>query len=125
MRSDAATQQAILDMYHPPLSAPAIVGLKKAALALCLSGVGIDVALIHKLLIVATNAHQYYGERVAAAGGDMRLYETVSISEAPNSALFVYGSKIAHSCQPIFPTLPKRRMVLSSTRLSVPSRQVI
>lgn len=101
MRSDAATQQAILDMYHPPLSAPAIVGLKKAALALCLSGVGIDVALIHKLLaIVATNAHQYYGERVAAAGGDMRLYETVSISEAPNSALFVYGSKIAHSCQP-------------------------
>ncbi|KAG7358331.1 hypothetical protein IV203_014919 [Nitzschia inconspicua] len=88
-------------MYHPPLSASHVVELRLLASALAYLGVYQDVEFIHKLLaIVATNGHQYYGEPIAAEDGDLRQHETFQSSEAPKTALFLFGSKIAHSCQP-------------------------
>ena len=77
--ADAKTQASILDMYHPPLSAPSVAKLKKTAATLAMMGVDHDMDFIHKLLAIATtNAHQYYGETAGAAEhGDLRQYETI------------------------------------------------
>ncbi|KAG7341425.1 hypothetical protein IV203_023377 [Nitzschia inconspicua] len=100
-RADSDAQKTILDMYHPPLSTPHVVELGTLASALAYLRVYQDVAFIHKLLaIAATNGHQYYGEPIAAADGDLRQHEMLRSSEAPKTALFLFGSKIAHSCQP-------------------------
>ena len=102
MTADETTKTAILDMYHPPLSAPSVVGLKGMAHRIAAG----DANFIHKLLAIwITNAHQYYGEKVVAEGGDLRQYEQMRGDAAAGvptklTALFVYGSKIAHSCAP-------------------------
>lgn len=100
-RADRSTQEGILDMYHPPLSASPVAALGTVASALMGRHGYDDAAFIHKLLaIVATNAHEYYGEQLAASGGDLRVHETYNSPGAPKSALFLFGSKIAHSCRP-------------------------
>jgi hypothetical protein len=102
--ADESIQNGILDMYHPPLSAPSVRSLAGAARGLKKSGVFIDVEFIHKLLaIMATNAHEYFGTMSSSADGDLTQYEHVGLGMFDNTgkaALFIYGSKIPHSCSP-------------------------
>ena len=94
-------QDAILDMYHPPLDgsgsdsdssdSSGVAGLREGARELASMRIleephQNDPRFIHKLLAIAnTNTHEYYGAR--HSGTSM-------------SALFLFGSKINHSCHP-------------------------
>jgi hypothetical protein len=103
--ADESVQNGILDMYHPPLSAPSVRSLATAAHWLRKSGVFVDVEFIHKLLaIMATNAHEYYGTMSNSTDGDLTQYEQVGVVGKVNNtgkaALYIYGSKIPHSCSP-------------------------
>jgi hypothetical protein len=96
--STPSRQRAVLDMFHPPLSSEAILPLRGQAQRLAArSSIG-DVDLVHKLLaIVETNCHQYYGY------ADIAYAEVIGFQRPTGpttSALFVYGSKVAHSCLP-------------------------
>jgi hypothetical protein len=85
------TQNAILDMYHPPLDSDEASGstiflkLKSMAATLAESS-GTEIHLIHKLLaICSNNAHQY---------------RSVENLQPDYSAIFAYASKMSHSCTP-------------------------
>jgi hypothetical protein len=89
-------RRGILDMYHPPLDSPAM-----ARFALVSRDIqhqyqsSMTCELIHKLLaIVITNTHQYYGNP------DSEYEEVFRRVDSGKSALFLYASKVAHSCQP-------------------------
>ena len=83
-------QTAILEMYHPPLDHPAVAGLMPGAIDLALSMPGQKAEFIHKLLaIVNTNTHEYYGKNKSSTPGTASM-----------SALFLFGSKMNHSCEP-------------------------
>jgi hypothetical protein len=101
---DDSIQDGILDMYHPPLSAPSVSSLAPVALWLKKSGPFKDVEFIHKLLaIMATNAHEYFGTMSSVTDGDLTRYEQAGVGTVNNTgkaALFIYGSKIPHSCDP-------------------------
>ncbi|CAB9502881.1 SET domain [Seminavis robusta] len=83
------TQDAIMDMFHPPLdsdSSPIIAKFRDMAGPLA-EATGTDVTWAHKILaICATNAHKFYSGKTT--------------SRKPHSAIFAYASKIAHSCIP-------------------------
>jgi hypothetical protein len=102
--ADESIQNGILDMYHPPLSAPSVRSLATEARGLKKSGIFIDVEFIHKLLaIMATNAHEYFGTVSSSTDGNLTQYEQVGFGKTNNTgkaALFIYGSKIPHSCSP-------------------------
>lgn len=91
-------QRAILDMYHPPLNSDKMVPFRSMATRLVRYGIVDDVDLIHKLIaIVHTNGHQYYGRP------EVEFFEFVGLPGSQRTkldALFIYGSKVAHSCQP-------------------------
>lgn len=102
--ADESTQNGILDMYHPPLSAPSVSSFAAVAHWLKKFGVFNDVVFIHKLLaIMATNAHEYFGTMSSSLDGDLTQYEQVGVGKVNNTdkaALFIHGSKIPHSCSP-------------------------
>jgi hypothetical protein len=102
--ADESIQNGILDMYHPQLSASSVCSLASVARWLKKSGVFNDVEFIHKLLaIMATNAHEYFGAMSSSTDGDLTQYEQVGVGTVNNTgmaALFIYGSKIPHSCSP-------------------------
>ena len=61
-------------------------------------GVLDNVELIHKLIaIVVTNGHQYYGRPDVAYA---EFFGLPGQQGTDMNALFVYGSKVAHSCEP-------------------------
>jgi hypothetical protein len=92
------SRQGVLNMFHPPLDRSETMRyLGRLALQLK-SRSSLDVGTIHKLLaIAATNAHEYIGT-------NQELYREVigfdERSTAARSALFLYGSKVAHACSP-------------------------
>lgn len=91
-------QRAILDMFHPPLNSEPMLHFRALAEQLVRHGIVDDVDLIHKLMaIVQTNGHQYYGR------SDVEYFEFFGLPGAQTTkldALFIYGSKVAHSCVP-------------------------
>jgi len=89
-------KQCVLDMFHPPLHHPTkhVWLYHASSLSKCIS---LDVGLIHKLVLAIsnTNAHSYAGTiegNVYTEGG--------SPGTSAKSALFLYRSKVAHSCCP-------------------------
>ncbi|CAB9527677.1 SET domain [Seminavis robusta] len=89
--SSSSLQNVILDMFHPPLDSPAVSDLREGAMELAPLGIFTtkgkeSVDFIHKLLAIAnTNTHEYYGAQDR---------------NTSMSALFLFGSKMAHSCHP-------------------------
>ena len=90
-------RQGVLDMYHPDLSSPTIAMLKTEA-AVVARSLGVSVDLVHKLMAISnTNAHEYYGYE------GQQFVEIESNAERIRSgkaALFLFASKVAHSCLP-------------------------
>lgn len=88
-------RQCVLDMFHPPLDHPKMhVWLSHARSLSKFSS--LDVGLIHKLLAISnTNAHSYVG----TTEGNVYT-ESAYSGNAAKAALFLYGSKVAHSCSP-------------------------
>jgi len=85
----------VLDMYHPSLDTKQMQELLPTALDLASRSTisTLDTAIIHKLLaIVYTNAHEYYN--------DGETSSEVPSQHQQHTALFLYGSKVAHSCHP-------------------------
>jgi hypothetical protein len=101
-RCDKSTQEAILDMYHPPLNEDDLARKKKASAERLYQQLQsrkkllhYSVDFIHKLLtIFASNAHEYTYR--AAENGNQDEEE----NNNKCAALFIWGSKIAHSCHP-------------------------
>lgn len=90
------SRQGVLDMFHPPLDSETIQGLEQLAVHLK-SRSSLDVRTIHKLLAISnTNAHEYYG-KVASEFHEIRGAGEI---RSGRSALFLYGSKVAHDCNP-------------------------
>jgi SET domain len=91
-------QDGILDMFHPPFSAPSMMALERTAFGIAKS-VSMETSKVLKLLAICnTNAHEHFGNRnqvyfETAATNGMRL-------GSGKSALFLYASKVAHSCNP-------------------------
>jgi len=94
---DTSGKSGILDMYHPPLTSPTMQQLKPQA-SFVASKLSMDFQLVHKLMAISqTNAHEYFG-----IPGE-KYYETSSVPYKVSSekvALFLFGSKVAHSCSP-------------------------
>jgi len=95
-------QSLILDMHTPPTDSKYMANLRSTAVALCrqLSNynaqLGVD-KVVQLIGVSNINAHEYYG-RPAEAFHEVESTEA-RISSG-KSALFAYGSKIAHSCCP-------------------------
>jgi hypothetical protein len=89
---DEESKNGILDMFHPP---PKLSIMTQANLVA--GQLSLDPTLVQKLILISNfNAHQYYGcdqER-------FREGSSFSPSSAGKSALFLFGSKVAHSCNP-------------------------
>lgn len=99
------TKSQILQLFHPPLDgiSSMVTTLRSIAEQLALLHKEYDVDLIHKLLVIlASNAHQYYGLiQTEPDDGNLRKHETVSGSqECMKLALYLFGSKVQHSCNP-------------------------
>jgi len=91
-------QRAILDMFHPPLTSKDMLPFRLPAEQLARYHILDDADLIHKLIaIIQTNGHQYYGRPSVAYSEYFGLPGT---EVTKLDALFVYGSKVAHSCAP-------------------------
>mmetsp|Transcript_8801 Transcript_8801/g.15950 ORF Transcript_8801/g.15950 Transcript_8801/m.15950 type:complete len:484 (+) Transcript_8801:1385-2836(+) len=94
----SSLQGAVLDMFHPPLDSDLLLPDRVKAHQLASFGTIQDIDLIHKLLaIVKTNGHQYYGIP------DVSYTETFGfpgMHATELCALFIYASKVAHSCIP-------------------------
>mgnify|MGYP005855143581 CR=1 FL=1 len=107
-RYDAAspsTKEVILDMYHPPLSHPSSAKSNILGEYLCKSeDISHPVDLVCKLLVIAfSNAHEYWGYSGTVTCDSLTAYEQIGYDKritASRSALFAYGSKISHSCDP-------------------------
>jgi hypothetical protein len=88
----------------PPLWSTSVSTLAFKARWLTRSGVFNDVEFIHKLLAIqATNAHEYFGTMSSSSDGDLTQHEYVDggiVNNIGKAALFIYGSKISHSCSP-------------------------
>jgi hypothetical protein len=102
--ADQSIQNGILDMYYPAISNPSVSRLASATRRMQKSGVFNDVKFIHKLLAIeATNAHEYFGTVSSSSDGDLTQHEYVDggiVKNTGKAALFIYGSKISHSCSP-------------------------
>ena len=91
----------VLDMHTPPEDSSFMKSLAGDAVLLSLQSeryLALGVEKIIKLLGVSNiNSHEYYGTPSEA------FYDVVSESQrlhSGKSALFAYGSKVAHSCHP-------------------------
>ncbi len=93
----------LLQLFHPPLDGDShiIKVLKPIAQQLSLINNEYDEAAILKLLaILASNAHQYYGSDIESAD-NLRQYESMVGSTYDGKlALYLFGSKVQHSCNP-------------------------
>ena len=92
------SKEDVLNMFHPPFTPHSVLShnLKAGAdnLAFQLS---LDPVLVLKLMLIyKCNTHEYYGFEHAL------YYEVESNSRVSStkSALFLFGSKVAHSCNP-------------------------
>lgn len=87
-------QLGILDMFHPPLDEdPANDGTMFGFPA------GMDAQKIRKLVAIAnTNAHEYYG-RAQVMYSEIVMPDGID-PRTDKAALFLYASKVAHSCRP-------------------------
>lgn len=91
---DETSKNGILDMFHPPLSSPTDISI--------LTGrkLSIDPNLVQKLITICNcNAHEYYGND----GEEYSEIQQTSFStrlSSPKSSLFLFASKVAHSCNP-------------------------
>jgi hypothetical protein len=88
------SKDGVLDMFHPPTK-PKLSIVTDANLVA--SQLSLDPTLVQKLILISNfNAHQYYG------CDQERFHEVASFSpsSAGKSALFLFGSKVAHSCNP-------------------------
>lgn len=91
---DEESKNGVLNMFHPP---PNLSIMPEANLVA--SQLSLDPTLVAKLILISNfNAHQYFG-------CDQELYNEVvaslfSPSSAGKSALFLFSSKVAHSCNP-------------------------
>ena len=100
MALDKKSKNGVLNMFHPPLSSQSVqsqhLKLQAEYLGRQLS---MDSTLVHKLMAISNcNGHEYYG-------CDNELYheaprESFSRKSSGKMALFLFGSKVAHSCNP-------------------------
>jgi len=91
-------QNGILDMFHPPLESESCRPLESMALSLrSLSHYSVD-KIIKLMAIANANAHEYYGQT------SLEYQEFTSFmggyQHSGSAALFLYASKVAHSCLP-------------------------
>ena len=94
----SSLQGAILDMFHPPLDSDRILPFRVLAQRLVEYEIVNNIDLIHKLIaIVQTNGHQYYG---VPSVSYTETFGLPGMHTTELSALFVYASKVAHSCIP-------------------------
>jgi hypothetical protein len=89
-------KNGILDMFHPPLESACCRLLRKTASHLTTAPYAMEKRF--RLMAIATaNSHEYYGRP------SMEYHETTSFlgsRQETKSALFLYASKVAHSCHP-------------------------
>ncbi|OEU06873.1 hypothetical protein FRACYDRAFT_252779 [Fragilariopsis cylindrus CCMP1102] len=89
---DQESKNGVLNMFHPP---PKLSIMPEAYLIA--SQLSLDPMLVQKLILISKfNAHQYHGY------DQERFSEVVSFSpsSAGKLALFLFSSKVAHSCNP-------------------------
>ncbi|OEU17854.1 hypothetical protein FRACYDRAFT_238282 [Fragilariopsis cylindrus CCMP1102] len=89
---DEESKDGVLNMFHPPPKLSVMPEEKLVARQL-----SIDPTLVQKLILISNfNSHQYFG------CDQERFNEVVSFSpsSAGKSALFLFSSKVAHSCNP-------------------------
>jgi SET domain len=97
-RLEQCDQDDILDMFHPPFSTPPMMALEREAFAIA-RRISMEPSKVLKILAICnTNAHEYYGNR------NQVYFEDLSANGrrtgSGKSALFLYASKVAHSCNP-------------------------
>lgn len=92
-------QNLVLDMHTPPMESDYMQSFRPEAVAICgmsprFCALGVEKVI--KLMGVSNiNAHEYYGKPTEA------FYEVIAVARrisSGQSALFAYGSKVAHSC---------------------------
>ena len=100
LTSSDSTKGQILDMYHPPLETeiPSFSAIRRMSSMLSRNKKLANLSeneIYTLLLIAAINAHAYYG-----FSQEMQEIPHAKAGNGYSSALFLLGSKIAHSCNP-------------------------
>lgn len=95
----ATEQSGVLDMYYFPLDAQQLQPLKYDV-ARSAGIVGVDKQLAIKLLSISmANSHEYFGS-TDAVYEEVASFIRQNLRSTGKRALFLYASKVSHSCHP-------------------------